>query len=401
MLTELAIKALKPRNIRYYVGDGRGLWLEVLPSGRMGWRYRYSIDGRPEKVALGQYPQITLKEARLKRDELAIDVAHGRSPAKLKRAAKTAAVVQPTMRQFGERYFSEVIKKTRKDPTNLRRCLDKEVFPALGDKLIREITATEIQKIIFRKRDNGFPTAAVQIRSLIKRIFDYAIVCQLAEANPALATPTRFITRMRSRTRALSAEEITTYLQTLYRANIRRQFKLALHIILLTLARKSELLLARWQDVNFDAREWHIPAAHSKTGQPHVVYMSRQVTELFEGLRELAGESDLVMPGRGSLTRPFAKNAMNKALEGVNFRMAPFTIHDLRRTGSTLLHEMGYSSDVIEKSLNHTIGGVRGIYNRAQYADQRKQMLQTWADYISGLQNTNESRGNRVSGGTR
>lgn len=91
------------------------------------------------------------------------------------------------------------------------------------------------------------------------------------------------------------------------------------------------------------------------------------------------------MPGRGSLRRPFAKNAMNKALEGVNFRMEPFTIHDLRRTGSTLLHEMGYPSDVIEKSLNHTIGGVRGVYNRAQDADQRKKMLQDWADYVADL----------------
>lgn len=100
------------------------------------------------------------------------------------------------------------------------------------------------------------------------------------------------------------------------------------------------------------------------------MYLARQMAELFEELRNLAGPSLLVLPGRGSLTRPFAANALNKALEGISFQMPPFTIHDLRRTGSTLLHEQGFSSDVIEKALNPTIGRVRGIYNRAHYSDR-------------------------------
>ena len=171
----------------------------------------------------------------------------------------------------------------------------------------------------------------------------------------------------------------------LYRADVRRQFKLALHIILLTLVPKSELLHARWEHLAFETGEWLIPESHSKTGKPHTVYLSRQVLAMFEELKSLAGNSNLVLPGRGSETRPFASNALNKALEGVNFGMAPFTIHDLRRTGSTLLHEQGFASDVVEKALNHSIGGIRGVYNRAEYADQRKAMLQSWADYVSGL----------------
>ncbi len=106
---------------------------------------------------------------------------------------------------------------------------------------------------------------------------------------------------------------------------------------------------------------------------------------MFEELRKLSGTSALVLPGRGSLTRPFASNALSKALEGISFDMEPFTIHDLRRTGATLLHERGFPSDVVEKALNHTIGGVRGVYNRAQYSDQRQKMLQSWADYVEGL----------------
>jgi integrase len=156
---------------------------------------------------------------------------------------------------------------------------------------------------------------------------------------------------------------------------------------LLTMVRKSELLLARWEHVDLDQGEWHIPAENSKTGKPHIVFLSDQSSALFRELRALAGGSELVMPGRGSLTKPFAHNAINSALK-VALRgqdIPAFTVHDLRRTASTLLHENGWASDVVEKALNHTIGGVRGVYNRAEYASQRVEMLQFWADYIDGL----------------
>ena len=180
-------------------------------------------------------------------------------------------------------------------------------------------------------------------------------------------------------------ERLRIYLQTLYQSNIRRQFKLALHQILLTLVRKSELIFARWEHVDFDTAEWQIPAENSKTRAPHIVYLSRQSVEIFRELQELAGGSPWVIPSRSSLAKPFCTTALNQALQGVSFAIPPFTIHDMRRTGSTLLHEKGFPSDVIEKALNHTIGGVRGIYNRAQYSDQRRKMLQFWADYVEGL----------------
>jgi len=388
-LTDAAIKALKPREIRYYVRDDRGLYLEIFPTGGRAWRYRYRLNGKAEKVAIGKYPDLSLKAARQKRDEMAAMVANDQSPASRKQAAKVEVASATTMRKFGERYYREVVLPNVKDPKNLRRWLDKEIYPVLGNQPLRDITSSDVQAIVFRKRDNGRPASAGAIRNLLKRIFDYAIVCNAALTNPTLATPMRFITKARPRTRALSADEIKAYLQTLYRSNIRRQFKLALHIILLTLVRKSELLFAEWNDVDFVAGEWQVPQENSKTGQPHIIYMSRQVAEMFHELKALAGGSGLVLPSRSSLDKPFAKNALNQALEGVNFPIEPFTIHDLRRTGSTLLHEKGYPSDVVEKALNHTIGGVRGVYNRAQYAEQRKQMLQFWADYLEALATQN------------
>ncbi len=170
-------------------------------------------------------------------------------------------------------------------------------------------------------------------------------------------------------------------------SNIRRQFKIAFQLILMTLVRKSELMLAQWKDVHLDEGEWHIPVENSKTGKPHIVYLSTQAQTLFKELKPLASSSDWVLPGRGTLAKPFANNALNQALKvSLQGQEIPaFTIHDLRRTASTLLHEQGWVSDVVEKALNHTIGGVRGVYNRAEYAEQRREMLQAWADYIDGL----------------
>jgi integrase len=384
-LSELGIKALKPRSKRYQVTDSRGLSIEVFPTGGLAWRYRYQFEGKTQKLAMGKYPQVSLKAARQKRDGYAVMIANGQSPAEEKRLGKVALAAASTLQDFGERYYKEVVLKDLKNPKSIRRYLDKELYPVLGSKSLRSITAADVQAIVFRKRDNGFEAAAAAIRNLVKRIFDYALVCGAAQINPALALPTRFITRARPRTRALSPEEIREYLTKLYRSNIRRQFKLSLHIILLTLVRKSELRLAFWKDVDLETAEWLIPASVSKTGKPHTVYLSRQVVTMFEELQALAGTSELVLPGRGSLTRPFAGNAMNQALNSIHFAIEPFTIHDLRRTGSTLLHEQGFPTDVVEKALNHTIGGVRGIYNRAAYADQRREMLQRWADYIDTI----------------
>jgi integrase len=292
---------------------------------------------------------------------------------------------ETTVREFGERYFKEVIARDRKDTTTLRRYLDKVIYPRLGERRVCTVTAADVQKLVFEKRDHGFPAAAADIRNLCKRLWDYAIVCQVAEVNPATALPVRFITKARPRTRSLSPDEIRIYLSTLYGSGIRRQFKLALHLILITLVRKSELLQAKWANVDFETGEWTIPEANSKTGKPHVVYLSLHALELLTELQSLSGTSEWVLPGRSGPEKAFAHNALNKALDGINCPIEPFTVHDLRRTGSTRLHEAGFNSDVIEKALNHTIGGVRGVYNRAEYANQRREMLQFWASYVDDL----------------
>jgi integrase len=386
-LTDTALKALKPGPKVYTKADDRGLYVEVFPTGGIVWRYRYRLNGKLEKLTLGKYPALTLKNARIKRDEASQAAAMGTSPAEQKQLAKVAAADATTVAEFGERYFREVVNKDRQDITIPRRYFDKSVVPAIGGKLVRDVTTEDVRAIIWKKKDEGFDAAAGNIRGLLKRLFDYAMTCGLVGLNPVLALPMRHVHRAKSRDRALQPDEIRTFLRAAIESNIRRQFKLGLHLILLTMVRKSELLLARWEHVDLDAAEWHIPAENSKTGKPHIVFLSRQAVDMFKELQALASGSALVMPGRGSLTKPFAHNAINTALKTAlaGQPISAFTIHDLRRTASTLLHENGWPSDVVEKALNHTIGGVRGVYNRAEYAPQRREMLQSWADYIEQL----------------
>jgi integrase len=384
-LTDAGIKALKSRAGRYMVSDGRGLSLDVLPSGKMSWLYRYCLDGTYGKVTLGRYPDLSLKAARGRRDALAAQVASGKSPALEAKQRRAGMSGNPTVREFGERYYKEQVQRRWKDPKAIRRYLDNEIFPNLGEKALKDVNALDVQGLVYRKRDNGRIAAAIQLRMVLKQIFDYAIETRLLTINPAAMVATRYIGKARKRTRVLTPKEIRLYLHSIYQSNMRRQFKLALHIILLTLSRKSELLLARWEHVNFEAGEWLIPEENAKTGKPHIVYLSTQVAAMFRELKALAGDSGLVMPGRGSLTRPFAANALNKALEGLTFDMDPLTIHDLRRTGATLLTEKGFNKDVIEKALSHEREGIRAVYIVAEFAEQRRQMLQWWADYVDSI----------------
>jgi len=387
-LTDTALKALKPSDKPFTVTDERGLYVEVLPTGGIAWRYRYWFNGKQEKVSLGKYPALTLKNARRKRDEAANMVAMGVSPATEKQRSKSAVKVDvkapTTVAEFGERYFREVVARDWKNITLPRRYFDKCIVPAIGQRPICSVTTAEVRDIIWQKKNEGFDAAANQLRGVMKRMFDYAITHGEMTTNPVNALPTRDVHRAKARERALSPTEIKTFLTAVAESNIRKQFKIALRLTLLTLVRKSELRLARWEHVDLDKGEWSIPAEHSKTGKPHIVYLSRQATALFRSLIPLGSGSELVLPGRSSLKKPFAHNAINQALKTsmVGEDVPAFTVHDLRRTASTLLHEAGWGSDIVEKALNHNIGGIRGVYNRAAYAPQRREMLQAWADLV-------------------
>lgn len=382
MLTDAKIRSLKPREARYLVSDGRGLSLDILPSDIRSWIFRYRLNGKQERVTLGKYPDLSLADARRKRDSLAGNVDKGKSPAKEKKLERAGRSSDPTLEEFCHRYYREQVAPRLKSPGEIRRYIDNEICPFLGNRLLKEVDVLDCQRLIYRKRDQGKVITALRVRACLKQVYDYALECRLVTANPAAQCATKYIGRTKKRTRALSPAEIRVFIRTLDASSeIQLSYKLALKITLLTLTRKSELRLAEWKDVNFETAEWRIPPENTKTDVEHVVFMSTQVSEMFRELQMLACGSPYVLPGKSD-NRPSHGNTLNGVLARVSFDLAPFTIHDFRRTASTLLHGNNFAPDVIETALGHRILGVRGTYNVQPYIAERKRLLQWWADFI-------------------
>lgn len=382
--TDREIQNFKAQEKRYSVKDklNNGLFIEIKESGVKSWHYRYTLNSKQERLVLGRYPDLSLKDARQLRDEAASLVAKGISPKQEKTKPKGIL-----FSEYGERYLNEVIKKDRTNPYNMILCLNNDIYPMMGHIPLDQVTIEDIRRTIWRKKEQGYDAAANQVRGLLKRMFDYAMTLGLVPYNPVLAIPSRHVFKAKSRNRYLDPNEIKTYYTTLLNSRIYRPRKLGLLLSLLTLVRKSELLRAKWEHIDFDKRVWLIPEtkADSATGHSRemLVYMSDQVIEIFKELKTIAGDEPYVFVGRKTGTH-ISHNAFNTAQKAAlaMTNIPDFTIHDLRRTASTLLNEQGFNSDAIEACLNHVKRGVRGIYNKAVYEKERISMLQKWSDYV-------------------
>ena len=382
--TDREIQNLKPQEKRYSVKDklNNGLFVEVWDSGTKTWHYRYSLNGKQERLVIGRYPDLSLKDARQVRDESASLVAKGISPKKDK--AKPKGIL---FKDYGERYLNEVIRKERKNPYNMVLCLNNDIYPMMGSIPLGQVSIEDIRRTIWRKKEQGYDAAANQVRGLLKRMFDYAMTLGLVPYNVVQAIPSRHVHKSKPRDRYLSTNEIRTYYTTLLDSRIYRPRKLGLLLSLLTLVRKSELLRAKWEHIDFEQRTWLIPEtkADSATGHSRemVVYMSNQVIEIFKELKTIAGNEPFVFVGRQSGTH-ISHNAFNTAQKSALALtdLPPFTVHDLRRTASTHLNEQGFHSDAIEACLNHTMRGVRGVYNKAKYEKERIDIMGKWSNYI-------------------
>ncbi|MGC0155275.1 tyrosine-type recombinase/integrase [Chromobacterium vaccinii] len=383
LLTDTGIKALKPKEARYRVTDSKGLLLEVMPSGSKVWRYRYQLHGfRQPTLTIGPYPEIDLKTARRQRDEWAELVARGESPKRVVQAAKMERL--NTVAAFAEEWLEGQLEgKSDSYQKTMRRIMDKDVLPWLGGMPLAEVKPSDVLELCDRIKARGSPKMALVTRNALKRMYDYAIARQLAETNPAAALVARFIAVEESRDRVLSDEEIGQVLRAVYQSDIRRSLRLALHLLAITMVRKSELIQAPWSEFDLVAGIWDIPAERMKKNKPHRVYLSRQALEMLQELKMLAGRSAYLLPSsRSSEDKPIGRSTLNQAVNSLSLDVQHFVLHDFRRTASTHLHEMGYSSDAIEKALAHKIVGIKGVYNRAEYAEQRKTIMQAWSDFV-------------------
>lgn len=413
-LTDTKLRSLKPGEKAYQEADEGGLFVEVMPGGAKVWRLRYRLAGKQEKVTLGDYPTYSLGEARTWRDDCKALAGRGLSPMALKRgdpvpddaapvvkemaqafvrnwcmkaverakAKEAEAKAADTVEAFARRWYAEIAEPANSSPRNIKRVLDKDVIPAIGAKQIADVTVTDILAITDKIKNRGADQMALQTRNVLKRLFAYAIAREKTTFNPAAAIEAKFIAQAKSRDVALTPEEIGKLLRAIYQSSMKRAHKLALHLLILCMVRKSELIEAKWEEIDFDRAEWSIPGERMKKDKPHLVPLSRQAVAMFEELKGLASGSEWVFPSRGDLKQPIAKSTLNVAVRALEVEVRDFVIHDFRRTASTHLHETGFNSDWIEKALAHETKGIRGVYNRAQYADQRREMLQWWADFV-------------------
>lgn len=384
---------------RLLLTDRGGLALDILPSGLRSWVFRYrSKAGVRCKMTIARYPDLGLKAAREERDKLAGQVARGLSPAHDKKVERQEQKNReegrgsdPTLSQFADRWYREMViapkgRNHRKHPKAVRGALDNQILPALGSKVLKEITKAEIRKLLFDKRNKGHETAALFHRQILKMVYDYAAVEELVPFNPVTLIPKDNIGCITHRDRDLSDSEVRGFLETVDASgSMTHSIKIVLRLLLMTMARKGELLRAQWPHLDLEKAEWHIPKEHSKTGRPHIVPLAPQAIALFRELQPLACGSLHVFPGRNSIRRPMCLDTPNRALGELSFDMPHFTIHDLRRTAATRCAEAGFASDVIERALNHVRAGIRGVYNRSELLEQRREMLCWWASRIDAL----------------
>lgn len=376
-LTELEIKKLKPKERKYSVCDDRGLYLIVFASGTKSWSVRHQIGKKTVKKTIGNYPIMSLKEARRIRDEMT-----------LQQWADDAGGI--TFRDLADEWFRRkmkgILSDGHTDKVTLR--LDNYILPHLGDKYARTISSAEVLKLLNIHVDEGRVETAHRLLGIIGQIFRYGIVTQRLENDPTTALrgalPSRSNVHFASITKP---DEIGALLRSIHCYVGGVIIKYALLMSAYTFPRPNELRNATWEEFDLGERMWRIPAERMKAKRPHLVPLSDQVVVLLERLREFSGHSEYLFPSMRSPGKPISDGTLNMALRSMGYDNKVMVTHGFRSMASTRLNESGlWSGDAIERQLAHVQGNtVRSAYNYAEYLQDRRRMMQWWADYLDGL----------------
>lgn len=390
MLTDTKLKNLKPQDKLYKVSDRDGLYVAVLTSGTVSFRYDYRINGRRETLVIGQYGRdgISLAEAREELIAAKKLLKAGQSPAAAKRDGIKKIRGAETFAVHTDSYMKHVILA---DSTRAMKqaVIDRDILPVLGNKMMAEITTSMVRDLCDRIVERGGRATAVQAREIISSVYRHANDRGHGLFNPAADIKPSSIAIFKPRERTLTPEEIGLFFRTLDAIGAMGTMKMALKLVLITMVRKGEFTNATWDEIDFKKWTWTIPSDRMKGSRAHVIYLPKQAQDILVGLQMCAGGSEYLVPGRYNFRKPLSNAALNSLIERTvkiinedGEHIQGFTVHDMRRTASTLLHEAGYPSDWIEKALAHEQKGVRAVYNKAEYARQRAWMLQQWADMI-------------------
>lgn len=397
VLTSTKITAAKPREKPYPLTDGGGLFLEVLPTGAKTWRYSYMFGGKRRKVTIGPFPSVGITEARNRHARHRKTLVDGSDPSRVKQQEKAESKAKAARVDTFEAFARVWVKETlfhRSEHTRKLTVgwLERDVFPKIGALPLGDVRPSDVLAIVEGLRD--VPSTANRVRAILQQIFNYGIRKLLLVANPAAPVRGAVVGPPVEHYRPLSAREVPGFLDALDACGAHPGTKLAVMLTMLAVVRKANVTMARWEHFNLDAGEWTIPGRGAggdglmKMKRPHRVYLSSQALDMVNRARELSEGSPWLFPSIYKASQPMGEQTINHLFKRL-YAMGvadDFKPHGLRATASTMMNESGLiRGDVVEKVLAHEQGGVRGVYNVAEYAKERAEALQWYADHLDKL----------------
>ena len=389
-LTATIIKGIKPQSKVKSYPDGQGLVLYSLPNGGLSWRYRYRFAGKPNMLSLGSYSEVSLAQAREKRAEFRKLIQGGVDPSQNKKEKSL------NLRISQENSFETIAKEWHdnwKANKNLKHArvtwnrLKADIFPTLGTKPIKDISAPLLIAVVKKIQERGASELARRIYRNCGQVFSYGIAIGACKENPVKdVLPSVFLESTTSNNIVrIDAKELPELLTKIDGYGIEQRgnaiTRLAMQFMALTFVRTAELIGAHWDEIDLDAKEWRIPAERMKMRSPHIVSLSNQSLVVLNHLKEITGGKGLVFPSEKPL-KSISNNTILYALYRLGYH-GRMTGHGFRGLASTVLHEQGYTHEHVELQLAHTKRDkVSAAYDHAKYLPQRAKMMQDWADYL-------------------
>lgn len=391
------VETAKPKDKPYKMADGGGLYLLVKTNGSRYWRLKYRMDGKEKLLALGVYPDVSLADARAKRDEARKSIAGGIDPLEVKKEQKVEreAQVKNTFQEIALEWHNMKVKKWSAGyASDILEAFNKDVFPFIGQRPVADIKPLELLNVLKKMEDRGATEKAKKVRQRCGEVFRYAIVTGRAEYNPAPDLTSAMQGHESTHYPFLTTEELPAFFKALAGYSGSELMVLAARLLIITGLRTGELRGALWSEIDTKKALWEISAERMKMRRPHIIPLSTQALAIIEQIRAMTGQFPLLFPGRNDPSKTMSEASINQVFKRIGYT-GRVTGHGFRHTMSTVLHEQGYNTAWIETQLAHVDkNAIRGTYNHAQYLDGRREMLQWYADYMVSL----EKGGNVVQG---
>ena len=391
-LNDRQIKNAKPAETgkKTKLFDGGGLYLEITPAGGKVFRLKYRIDGKEKTFTIGKYPTISLVEARQAAENARRLLVSGQDPSEAKQQEKRErqAAALNTFESIARRWHTDNLHRWKENhAARVISDFEKDVFPAIGEIQITEISVSDVKAVISAIIARGATVTAEKVRQWIGAVYQYAAMLEITDRNPAAVLRGHFEQAKTDHRPALPREELTEFFHRLILAEIEPQNRIALILNMLTFLRSTELRGGQWNEIDFDAAVWTVPAQrmkHEKTAPkpPHAVPLADWTLELLAELKKLTGNTPFLFPSRTKTDGFISDATISRIIERMGYK-GRVTPHGFRSLASSVLNEQGFNPDAIERQLAHIENNkIRAAYNRADYLNERKEFMQWYSDFL-------------------